>query len=560
MALQMPLVFLQDKRIYNAIENDDLSEVVIVIMNLFKENNILFQASEQKSEVTSNHHRSAGNAAYLKADYRATLEHYNKALLCAPKGSSALALAYSNRSALLLTLKLYQECLTDIERCLDLDCPPGVVAKLMKRKRDAEANINLNDNFTEHVMTKLCTELLALKSPRNPDIPCASTDINVVVDSGMPKVVTTKAVTIGTVLAIEQAYISTENAAYKLISCHYCQNVNTNMIPCDNCCTALFCNDTCKKKCIAEYHSVVCKLSMAIETSPEEMLSYVKAAIKLRNSFNSWEEFNEVSLLLGPDRIKISEPSQIYNGEIKFSILNVSKERHFTHGRIYNCAMAFAQIICCIVQKGSFFPDKSDDKINAIRSFSRVLMHIGMNASVIDVLSCVSIMSLKGRELGLTCKGIYPLIGKLRHSCNPNVLAIGLNNRIALLALQPMPQGTELNISYAGHWLDYTVNFRQEMLLLRHFIICSCHICRGITLTNQKKPNEAQIQIYNKLNPKVAERVVNYRNFLKIYNESVNALTQLSDLPFSEEYKSIYGLFRNLVLHIQHYVCPNIRI
>ncbi|CAG9788908.1 unnamed protein product [Diatraea saccharalis] len=195
-----------DMRIYDAIRNEDMGQAVMITMNAMKEKNLFPPLQKQrKCETMSNQYRNQGNNAYKQANYQTALESYNKALLSAPKGTNAMSIAYANRSALLYTIKLYQACLKDIEMSIAFDCPSHIVEKLMKRKKLAESNI-WKEKLVEEVRFSNRKGFPDFDFPRNPEIPCASTDIDIIMESGLPQVIAAKNIKVGTILAVEQAY------------------------------------------------------------------------------------------------------------------------------------------------------------------------------------------------------------------------------------------------------------------------------------------------------------------------------------------------------------------
>jgi hypothetical protein len=66
---------------------------------------------DEKTDAAAVEHRKKGNNFYQLDDYRNALDCYTASIMTA-KSVEVLALAYGNRSAALLKLNLYRECLT----------------------------------------------------------------------------------------------------------------------------------------------------------------------------------------------------------------------------------------------------------------------------------------------------------------------------------------------------------------------------------------------------------------------------------------------------------------
>lgn len=94
----------------------------------------LFAKSREKSVDT----RKEGNRLFGKKDHTAKAHEkiwklYTTSIATAVKGSEELAAGYANRSTLLLHLRKYEECSTDVERALKLTDSEPLRVKLLCR-------------------------------------------------------------------------------------------------------------------------------------------------------------------------------------------------------------------------------------------------------------------------------------------------------------------------------------------------------------------------------------------------------------------------------------------
>ncbi|KAF7995910.1 hypothetical protein HCN44_007017 [Aphidius gifuensis] len=82
--------------------------------------------------------REIGNKEYTTANHqdylRKSIEAYTKSIAFAPVGSSELSLAYAKRSAVLFKARLYEDCLLDIDRSINLGYPDKFKTKLFLRQ------------------------------------------------------------------------------------------------------------------------------------------------------------------------------------------------------------------------------------------------------------------------------------------------------------------------------------------------------------------------------------------------------------------------------------------
>jgi SET and MYND domain-containing protein 4 len=112
----------------------------------------------KKSETRSSAFREAGNEKFkTKKDLQA-LELYTRSILFAPAESRSLALAYGNRSAVLKSLRKFQDCILDVDRALRLDFPDGLIYKLLVRQGECFLALGQLQKAIE-IFTKAQTKL-----------------------------------------------------------------------------------------------------------------------------------------------------------------------------------------------------------------------------------------------------------------------------------------------------------------------------------------------------------------------------------------------------------------
>jgi tetratricopeptide (TPR) repeat protein len=85
--------------------------------------------------------RQEGNVAYQKQNHMKAHELYTCSIAAAPMDSEDLALAYANRSAALLKMGLFQECIIDIQHALRLGYPETLCFKLFLRLGQCYRNL-----------------------------------------------------------------------------------------------------------------------------------------------------------------------------------------------------------------------------------------------------------------------------------------------------------------------------------------------------------------------------------------------------------------------------------
>lgn len=436
----------QMDKIYESLQQDDYSEVVLAALAvLTKTGQMPKIGRETKCEIKSTLFRKKGNDEYQYRNYRTTLMYYNRAILFAPENSKALMLGYSNRSAVLYLIKAYKACLNDIDICFNMGCTDQSLAnKLAQRRRECHRNILRDDK-------RLVTDRTFFKFDvkRNPQIPCTSLDVSVVKKTDKLKTVAARDIKVGTVIAQETAYVCELDLTHKHTACYYCHKFDLNLIPCDRCCEVMFCSVTCKVRCNKEFHDIECQIMHCIKFQGGlSRRMRIKAAIKMRQKCSSWKEFTEASKNIGFKRIERSSVNEIYDVKNKFSLLCLDTDLHFLYGVLFNISVSTAMVIYYLLEVPSFFPEKQEERDEAIQALARVMVNLSLFCRKVEIINHT--MDPDSGIVGhaMPNYGWFSFTGKLKHCCDANLLVLGLNNQVSLIAIKPINKGDELTISF----------------------------------------------------------------------------------------------------------------
>lgn len=106
--------------------------------------------------------KSEGNAAFQSRNFLKALQLYTLAIKHS-SSSELLPILYGNRSACTFHLGFYQECLTDIERCLE-HYPQEKLAKIINRKQECLVKLkkSINSPVNELIAKKTVLKLVQL--------------------------------------------------------------------------------------------------------------------------------------------------------------------------------------------------------------------------------------------------------------------------------------------------------------------------------------------------------------------------------------------------------------
>lgn len=247
----------------------------------------------RKLSKTSDGYRKYGNEAFIskkhdRQTHLCILDSYSKSIATAANNSESMALAYGNKSAFLLHLEKYEECIEDIDRTLSFAKSHTLKIKLLCRKVECmkklgshcqsainDAKRYLNDIEEDEVKaySKLIKKAEALPVSENNEeekqkktvgwLPEETVLVGFSIQySGADGryLVATKDYEPGDVIFVESPFVTTNNLFSSCYSCHYCWKYCWASVPCDKCSRVMFCSEDCKKNAWQEFHDVECSL------------------------------------------------------------------------------------------------------------------------------------------------------------------------------------------------------------------------------------------------------------------------------------------------------------
>lgn len=242
----------------------------------------------QKSNRTSQQKRKCAKSHFDERDWETAIEMYNESLCFAENGSSDLGLSYANRSACFFNMRMYKECMIDIDLAMENNYPKHLHDNLMARKETCEKNISKG--------LQLKRRELKLDFPANEKFPGISKAIVIEKDGkGNPMVVAKQNIDVGQVIAIDKGFVKTLFTIYGW-KCHICLKSNTNLMPCKKCTIAMFCvgcerNNVHQYECgmktsvYSNYNNYVMQelrtflIALNLFSSADEMMNFVEQSI-----------------------------------------------------------------------------------------------------------------------------------------------------------------------------------------------------------------------------------------------------------------------------------------
>lgn len=215
----------------------------------------------KKDCAASTEIRQKGNKMYSGKDHsglahKAILSHYTQSIAFAPNNSVELAMAYGNRSALLMHLRKYEECLIDVKRALKIPQSVQLTEKLQSRRKECLKLIVINRS-REFVEER--DEIAIPESMQSKEIPCAADCVSLAYNEKFGRhMIATRDIKPGEIIIVERGYVVFPEKEQMYLACSHCLSFCWNGIPCDGCVFAIYCNTGCKLQAWQEYHNVEC--------------------------------------------------------------------------------------------------------------------------------------------------------------------------------------------------------------------------------------------------------------------------------------------------------------
>ncbi|XP_026756125.2 SET and MYND domain-containing protein 4 [Galleria mellonella] len=447
--------------------------------------------SVSKSEDVSLHYRLLGNQHYGRKENYTALQYYNLSLLYAPIGSVCYSVALSNRSAVFLSLRKYDECLKDVEKVFKCEFPANLNNKLIKRKETCLNNLVNKNEQNGHKENPEIKKILSLEGPKDPRYVCASAKLEVVYNEKMGRhVVAKEDIKVGEVLVEEEPYLVILLSSQYLVCCNYCLSRSMNLLPCHKCCYVLYCSEACRENAWKEYHKIECSLMpmlLHMEFTKLEWLA-LRTVIKARNEHKNWTDLfktieeAENSNLEYKGHVKVND-KWVYDSKNYVSIHTLSSnidKRSISD--IFQKSVTAAVFLDMLFKYTNFLDSEDIDvKVKAKQCVAGNLLHHIMTVPI----NMHGIESTKQSANGNyvdeinIASGAYAYHSLLNHSCSPNVVRINKlgSTLMSLIALRPIKKGMQIFDNYGSHHALQDYVTRQRSLKFQYKFTCCCEAC-----------------------------------------------------------------------------------
>lgn len=280
-----------------------------------------------KCDKISREKRKLAIKYFHKREWYDAIEYFNESLCFAEIGSTNLGFAYANRSACFFNLKMFDECLIDIELARKYNYPKHLMTELEKRKLCCLQQISEQTQITKQTVQLNCNE--------DKRFPGMSSAIEVQIQADARSVVAKQDIAVGDVIAYDKAFTKTSYTIYGW-KCNICLKTNSNLVPCKKCTTAMFCYD-CEDN---NLHKFECGIKTSLYSNynnflMQELRTFF-VALNLFGSADEMMEFVERSRANGMPKSFLDERSKYC------AFLNLIRDAPDTNDE------QFAPIVFCV--------------------------------------------------------------------------------------------------------------------------------------------------------------------------------------------------------------------
>lgn len=375
-----------------------------------------------KNDVLAQEYRLNGNKKFAEKKYTEAFELFNQSLCFAENGSKLIGMAYSNRAFYFLKVKMYKNCLTDIELAKQNNYPTELFPKLEKVKNDCLKLMETNNNQSNALEPRL--DFVA-----NDNFPSLANVAEINYNNKYGRhIVANDDIEVGKTVMVEQSYLA-ETFCDKYKTCSICLRAMKNLQPCKNCTVAMFCPECVDNK----LHSNECNFQFGPFTF---RTSLMRSIVLAKNAF---ENVNQLIVFV---------KKMIANQKLPLLTEPQSKYQSFFKLWIKQNSQIKPQLIYLLYQEILNRPELcAFFKTNAHKRFLQHLIYhhvlvIAHDTRIIRRKLKDGKSVIKSHQLSITAS-------YFNHSCVPNVCITHKNGFVVCVTIRPVQR--YLNSQYRFH-------------------------------------------------------------------------------------------------------------
>ncbi|XP_045458387.1 SET and MYND domain-containing protein 4-like [Melitaea cinxia] len=479
--------------------------------------------------------RERGNEKFRANLVEGSYNCYTKSVLYAKHNSLMYSLALANRSAALLRMKRFQECLSDITLAIANGYPTDQQHRLLLRRTDchielkqrSEARASL-DAAIRHAESLKLSATNALEFERhvkilerkldsvveedgvkesvtlpecfmglNPHFKAASNAIELRYNDTVGRHVVAKANTKrGDVLFSEEPYAWVTLPSEERV-CEMCCKADINPVPCDACSRSVYCDERCRARAFFHRWECVAAQSALIPTIGIAHLALRVLIISANDGFpmpprrlakpcTAADLFKSYAQV---DNIKIYDKDTPPFFRMFNLVTNFDKMNNMDY---IQYALTATMLTLYLEKFTSFFeylPSKVPCALSpgelrlfaaaiVLRSLGQLVCngHATLSLSVVEDDDGRNGRTLTEKEVR-RATAIYPSAAMMNHSCDPNIINTFYNSRLIIRCSRELSPGSEVLNCYGPHRAREPTAQRRAQLRAQYMFTCACSAC-----------------------------------------------------------------------------------
>lgn len=416
----------------------------------------------QKDDTVAVEIREMGNSRFAHRAWHQAIQYYNESLCFAKPDSEHISLAYANRSACFYQMMLYDKCLIDIELAKKWNYPQRLMSKLDKRHDDCKKLINAGQSVQ--------ADKPKLSSDPNDQFSFLADSVRIDFHESR-RIVATTDLSVGQTIFLEPPYIG-ETLAGKYKTCNICLSANENLIPCDGCTVAMFCNGKCKQNDLHRFECGIKKCAIVTNSYPVNIrMPLVRSIMMAVNNFPTIDALMEfVEKIMSNKTVDVQgldEETTKYSEFLKMKPVQYSTDLIPVLWAMYKMMMKDTNIA---------------NVFNTIK-YQRFLMHLILKHLLILNRSA-SFQDWNFANQNNNFKQYKAKIAfhlnlsqsLFEHSCAPNIAFVLANGFTSGIVMRPVKAGEQLFVIQSES-LPKSYSERQKILQMTYGIQCKCELC-----------------------------------------------------------------------------------
>lgn len=436
--------------------------------------------------------RATGDRHFRNFEYSEAIESYNASLCYAHPDSSFYAAAFVDRASVYVKMGLIEEAIKSLDYALNCAKKERDIKYLHEKRARYEELLERQSCYKKKKVDGTCKP--ELSHPALDAVSFASEHIKVNENEQYGRYLTAKKdINPGDVIILEDPYCVVVDKLFIYKKCTRCMRAcNFNLIPCQRCSLAMFCDEKCRQEAEELFHNYECPMMGSIISvlCNEGRIPWISLRLLL------------ITLNVFPD---LEDLQTLYRETVLTTLRTKFRFDTFDFNKAK--AKDFVRYVLNLARKHK--EEKEADEISQMATFiintllkrsemKNRVYHYGHHKLLHDLLLRFFYINMANnfalnsfqtfQEKSEFARhenfgtALYPFTSLINHSCvsNLKVKAIGeTNTKMMVYAIRPIKTGEQLFITYNKHLshLHAEKYTRMSQILRELGFRCSCPAC-----------------------------------------------------------------------------------